>query len=55
LRARGHAIPIIFVTAFPYDGLRDRALEGGAICFLSKPLDGEALLRCLDTALRNIR
>jgi FixJ family two-component response regulator len=55
LRARGHDMPIIFVTAFPYDDVRHRALAGGAICFLSKPLEGEALLRCLDIALKNIR
>jgi FixJ family two-component response regulator len=53
LRRLGHNIPIIFVTAFPYDDVRDQALAGGAICFLSKPLKGEALLRCLDTALKS--
>ena len=53
LRARGHNIPIIFVTAFPDDKVRSQALSRGATCFLIKPLEGEALLRCLNTALKN--
>jgi FixJ family two-component response regulator len=53
LRARGDNIPIIFVTAFPYDDVRERALGHGAVCFLSKPIEGEALLRCLDIALKD--
>ena len=52
LRARGYNIPIIFVTAFPDDKIRSEALSRGAICFLSKPLDGEVLLRCLNTAFK---
>jgi len=53
LRARGHKIPIVFVTAFPDERIRAQASLRGAICFLSKPLDSEALLRCLDAALRD--
>jgi FixJ family two-component response regulator len=52
LRARGHTIPMILITAFPEDNIRTRALARGAICFLSKPFDSEALLRCLDMALK---
>ena len=52
LRAGGHDIPIIFVTAFHDDKARSEALDRGAICFLSKPFDGETLLRCLETALK---
>jgi FixJ family two-component response regulator len=52
LRARGHNIPVIFVTAFPDAKVRAQALARGAICFLSKPFDGETLLRCLETALK---
>jgi FixJ family two-component response regulator len=51
LRARGRAIPIIFITAFPNESVRAEALNRGAICFLNKPFDGEALVRCLETAL----
>jgi FixJ family two-component response regulator len=53
LRARGHNIPIIFVTAYPDDRVRAQALVRGAVCFLSKPFDGEKLSRCLDAALKN--
>lgn len=53
LRARGYDIPIIFVTAFYDDNLRAKAIDRGAICFLSKPFDGETLRRCLDSALRD--
>ena len=52
LRARGYDIPIIFVTAFYDDNLRAQAIDRGAICFLSKPFDGETLRRCLDSALQ---
>lgn len=52
LRALGHDIPVIFVTAFPEETIRAQALGRGAICFLSKPFDGESLLRCLDIALK---
>jgi FixJ family two-component response regulator len=51
LRARGHTIPMILITAFPEDNVRAQALDRGAICFLSKPFDCDALLRCLATAL----
>jgi FixJ family two-component response regulator len=51
LRAKGHRTPIIFVTAFPEERVRMRALEGGAICFLSKPFDGKVLVDCLTMAL----
>ena len=47
----GHAIPVIFITAFPDERIRDRALDAGAICFLSKPITKEDLLTCIRTAL----
>jgi FixJ family two-component response regulator len=50
-RAQGSAIPFIFITGFPEDGVRDRALKAGATCFLAKPFAGSALIRCLETAL----
>jgi FixJ family two-component response regulator len=43
--------PVIFITAFPDPRIRERALAGGAICFLTKPFDGEALIQCVDRAL----
>jgi len=34
LIARGHRIPIIFITGFPEDGVRARAMKAGAVGFL---------------------
>jgi len=53
LRARGYDIPIIFVTAYYNEEIRVEALDRGAICVLSKPLDGETLLNCLNCALQD--
>jgi FixJ family two-component response regulator len=52
LRAAGHKIPIIFITAFHDEKIRDQALDRGAVCFLSKPFEGETLQKCLDAALK---
>jgi FixJ family two-component response regulator len=43
--------PIIFITAFPDPRIQERALAGGAVCFLTKPFDGETLIQCVDRAL----
>jgi FixJ family two-component response regulator len=51
LRAQGRVLPIIFITAFPEDSVRKRALDAGAICFLTKPFDGPTLVKYLDEAL----
>lgn len=51
LRANGSRLPFIFVTAFSAESDRARALKAGAICFLTKPFDGEVLIKCLDAAL----
>jgi FixJ family two-component response regulator len=51
LVARGHRTPIIFITAFPEERIRARALQAGAVGFLSKPFDEEHLIDCLDQAL----
>jgi FixJ family two-component response regulator len=51
LRACGNDVPMIFVTAFPEEKLKARALEAGAVCFLSKPFDAQVLVDCLTKAL----
>jgi FixJ family two-component response regulator len=53
LRARGHNIPIIFITAYADDRARAQALVRRATCFLNKPFDGDELLQCIDTALKD--
>jgi FixJ family two-component response regulator len=55
VRALGHKAPFIFITAFPDDGVRARALKAGAICFLAKPFAGPALINCVETALNRHR
>jgi FixJ family two-component response regulator len=51
LLAKGHRVPFIFITAFSVESARARARTAGATCFLTKPFDGEALVKCLDAAL----
>src|SRR5262249_31588586 len=51
LIAHDHGMPVIFITAFPHDRVRERAINAGAICFLSKPFDEARLLECVERAL----
>ena len=51
LIADGHHTPIIFVTAFPDQGIRARVLKAGACGFLTKPFSDESLIECLGRAL----
>ena len=51
LLTQGQRVPFIFITAFPEETIRSRALKAGAICFLTKPFDGRTLIRYLDAAL----
>lgn len=51
LAARDTRLPTIFVTAYPEDRIRDRALAGGAIGFLGKPFAAQDLIQCIDSAL----
>jgi FixJ family two-component response regulator len=53
LIAQGRRTPVIFVTAFPDERVRDHVLDAGAVGFLRKPVSDEKLIRCLDTALAN--
>ena len=51
LIARGVRMPTIFITAFPEEATRLRAMRAGAVGYLAKPFSEESLLKCLDTAL----
>jgi FixJ family two-component response regulator len=51
LRSQGRTVPIIFVTAFPDESVRARAVRDGAVCYLSKPSGAAALVRCVEAAL----
>ena len=52
LIARGYRIPIIFITAYPDENVRIRAMKAGAIAFLSKPFNADHLLGYLERALK---
>ena len=52
LRILDHSTPVIFVTAFPDERNRARALEAGAIGFLEKPFEGRTMIMLIETALR---
>jgi FixJ family two-component response regulator len=51
LTATGHKLPTIMITARHDAGLEERAMAGGALCFLRKPLEADALMQRLEEAL----
>ena len=51
LTDQGRAVPIIFITSYPNEQVRRRAIRAGAICYLSKPYSEEELLGCIRLAL----
>ena len=52
LRSQDRHLPIIFISAFPEESIRARALHAGAVCFLSKPVDGPTLIEHIHGAVR---
>jgi len=55
LRSDGYETPVIFISAYPEDRFRTRALNAGAVGFLSKPFMEDSLIGCINSALANIR
>jgi FixJ family two-component response regulator len=55
MRTRGYKAPFIFITAFPEESVRARALKAGAICFLAKPFAAPELINCVEIALNEHR
>jgi FixJ family two-component response regulator len=53
LRSRGYQMPVILVTAYPNDKDRTRALNNGAVEFLSKPFDERWLVECLTDVIKS--
>jgi|AmaraimetFIIA100_FD_contig_81_784658_length_2891_multi_3_in_0_out_0_2 FixJ family two-component response regulator len=51
LLAQDRHIPIIFMTAFPEERLRTRAIEAGALGFLSKPFESQMLINLIEKAI----
>lgn len=52
LIAAGRRFPLIFMTAFPTEAAKRRLLALGACAYLDKPVDGEAMARCVAHALQ---
>jgi FixJ family two-component response regulator len=52
LQVEGYRTPVIFITAFPETRVRESALRAGAIAYLTKPFEQDALLNSLETALK---
>ena len=45
------APPIIFVTSYGDETVRRRAMRGGAVCVLEKPVQENAIIGCLEEVL----
>jgi FixJ family two-component response regulator len=52
LYAKGHHIPVILLTGHPDEHVRERAIRGGAVAFISKPVSEGDLILWLDRALK---
>jgi FixJ family two-component response regulator len=44
----GRDIPTIFITAYPKESVRKRAMAAGAVCFLAKPYNAQAIIDCIE-------
>jgi len=51
LNARGSSVPVIVITSSTDPLIRSRALDGGAVAYLSKPVKDEVLIGHLMVAL----
>jgi FixJ family two-component response regulator len=51
LRSRGWFMPLIVMTAFPTSSAREQAMAAGALAFLAKPIDPDALLDAIKGAI----
>ena len=52
LNAEGSGVPIIFITAHGDAKMKKQAMTAGAVGFLSKPFDDEALLEKVGPAVK---
>jgi FixJ family two-component response regulator len=50
LTARGHSVPVIFITASDKEAVRRDALDAGCIAYLTKPFPAKALIEAIKTA-----
>ena len=52
LTARGSKMPVIMITARAEPDLEAKAASSGAVCLLRKPFGADALIGCLERALK---
>jgi PAS domain S-box-containing protein len=52
LQSLGNQTPVIVITGYPNVKHRTRALETGAVAYLSKPFDEQTLIECLTVAIK---
>ena len=53
LATAGQRLPIVFITGYPEARAQVKAMNGGAIDFLSKPVNDRDLLDAIERALTN--
>ena len=51
LVAQARHMPTILVTAFPEERMRNRAMQAGALGFLSKPFESQTLIKLIEKAI----
>jgi len=55
INSKGKRVPIIFLTAFDSNEIRKQAKQAGAIAYLRKPVDDQALIDTIHWALNSSR
>jgi FixJ family two-component response regulator len=48
---RGRTYPVVFVTGFPDEAVRESVMAAGAFCYLGKPYSGDEFASWLERAL----
>jgi FixJ family two-component response regulator len=55
LVASGGTIPVVLITAYPDDTMRQNALKAGVVRYFNKPFDDDELLGCLAAVMGQAR
>jgi PAS domain S-box-containing protein len=52
LQSQGNQTPVVVITGYPNEKHQTRAIENGAVAYLSKPFDEQMLIECLMVATK---